>query len=271
MAQTTEPATSKKIDQALVGIWLGSGIDSGMGTIKFNWQFNRLSDGTFTAYYEILEGKDTMYVKDKGQWWVENNLLYEEHTQLKVLDVYQYKKGKDKSISFQLNSPQTNDFIKGEKFKEIKTIDRSNYFLDRIAETEAKILQQELKAYDQQTGFHHSPIDGIQDPRFVGVWKGADRDNQAKGTTKMWRMVRNSDGTFIIDFTLLEAGKTNKHTENGKWWVKGNKFYELHDSSGMVDVYDFEIIDEKKIKFKSIDLPLEPGRSNYEFIDMKSR
>jgi len=51
--------------------------------------------------------------------------------------------------------------------------------------------------------------------------------------------------------------------EKGKWWIDGNRFYEIApDVMEEADIYQFEILNEDEIRFKST-------VKDYEFIDRR--
>jgi len=107
------------------------------------------------------------------------------------------------------------------------------------------------------------------DKRLTGTWEGSEKDTQMEGMTKKWTMIRNDDGTFQLDFEITTDGETDKTTETGTWWIENAKFHEYHDYSGMTDVYEYEILNKKSVKFKSQSLAMEMNTDSYEFIDHK--
>lgn len=111
-------------------------------------------------------------------------------------------------------------------------------------------------------------IESSEKNKFVGSWKGSEKDNQTDGVTKYWIQNRYKDGTFVLIFTTVENCQVEHLAEKGKWWIKDGLFYELHND-GKTDTYTYEILDENQIKFKAKDLSLGFENSNYEFIDTK--
>lgn len=256
-------------DNVLIGIWNGSFKETDAITIQ--WQRDRKADGSQVIFYQIVERQDTFYAQDKGRWYTANGKIHQVTDRMGVLHPVAYKLNNKGEVRFTQNPDVLEESFLPNSYVEIRGTDRSQFYLDKIEAFEIKTLQQTMKAYDQLNGFHHSPSEGVQDPRFVGVWKGAERDSQIKGITKMWKMTRNNDGTFVLDFTILTNGKTTKHTEKGLWWIKEDKFYEFHEDSEMTDIYTFEFLSDKKIKFKVFEMAIDPNNKTYEFIDTKSR
>lgn len=107
------------------------------------------------------------------------------------------------------------------------------------------------------------------DERLVGTWEGSEKDNQMEGMTKQWTMTRNEDGTFSLDFSMTMDGETQTTQETGTWWIENWKFYEYHDYSDKTDIYEYEILNKKKVKFKSEVLAMDMNTESYEFIDHK--
>lgn len=107
------------------------------------------------------------------------------------------------------------------------------------------------------------------DTRLVGDWEGSEADNQIKGMTKHWKMQRTADGRFVLDFKATMGGETQQFVEEGSWWVKDGKFYELHDNSGKTDTYEYTLLNEDQVRFKSISLGVSHEIPEYEFIDTR--
>jgi hypothetical protein len=106
------------------------------------------------------------------------------------------------------------------------------------------------------------------DPKLVGCWRGSETDQQQKGMSKYWVACRLEDGKSILLFVMIDKkGKVTQTTENGKWWVENGKYYELHNYDGVIDVYDYEVI-EDSIKFTGVDV-LDDTNTKYSFYDYK--
>jgi hypothetical protein len=97
---------------------------------------------------------------------------------------------------------------------------------------------------------------------FIGTWEGTHMDREEK-IARTWIQNRAADGTYsIIFFHYTEEG-IYKSTQKGKWWIKGNRFYEIaSDAMEEPDVYQFEILSETEIRFRSV-------VRDYEFIDKR--
>ena len=108
------------------------------------------------------------------------------------------------------------------------------------------------------------------DKRLVGVWKGNESGNIVKGMTSEWEMTRNLDGTFSLAYKAVLNGEIMEGTENGNWWIENGLFHEYHDVSGGTDIYNYEILSQKQIKFKAEKMSIEVVNENYEFIDTKT-
>ena len=104
----------------------------------------------------------------------------------------------------------------------------------------------------------------LEDKRhvFIGTWEGKHVDRGEK-LLRTWIQNRSEDGTYsIIFFHHTEEG-IYKSTQKGKWWIEGNRFYEIApDAMKEPDIYHFEILSENEIRFRSI-------LTDYEFIDKR--
>lgn len=107
------------------------------------------------------------------------------------------------------------------------------------------------------------------DERLIGTWEGSEKNEQMEGLSKKWTMVRNADGTFELDFTFYIDGEEEATNETGTWWIQDGQFHEFHDYSQMTDIYDYEVLDKKKVKFKSTVMAMEVNTESYEFTDHK--
>ncbi|MFA7617269.1 MAG: lipocalin family protein, partial [Weeksellaceae bacterium] len=107
------------------------------------------------------------------------------------------------------------------------------------------------------------------DKRLIGTWEGSEKNNQMEGMEKKWTMIRNEDGTFHLDFEFTMDGDTEYSEETGTWWIEDGKFHEYHDYSDETDIYDYEVLNKKSVKFKSQSLFMEMESDTYEFIDYK--
>ena len=104
----------------------------------------------------------------------------------------------------------------------------------------------------------------LEDKRhmFIGTWKGKHIDRERK-LLRTWIQNRLEDGSYTIDFFYHTEEGLYKSTQKGKWWIEGNRFYEIApDAMKEPDIYHFEILSENEIRFRSI-------LTDYEFIDKR--
>jgi len=97
---------------------------------------------------------------------------------------------------------------------------------------------------------------------FIGTWEGEHMDHEAN-LLRTWIQNRSEDGTYTIVFYHHTEKGIYESTQKGKWWIEGNRFYEI--AAGVMkepDVYQFEIVSENEIRFRSI-------VKDYEFIDKR--
>lgn len=119
-------------------------------------------------------------------------------------------------------------------------------------------FSQETKKIDTKT----------YDPKLVGCWKGSEIGQQKEDLSKYWVACRFENGTSTLLFVAIDKnGKVIQETENGKWWVENGKFYELHNVSGITDIYEYEVL-ENSVKFNAIEI-MGKKNPNYTFIDYK--
>ena len=106
------------------------------------------------------------------------------------------------------------------------------------------------------------------DPKLVGNWKGSEKDQQQKGLTKYWVSVRSAEGISTLLFISIDQdGEVTQFTENGKWWVENGQYHELHEFDGIVDVFDYQVI-EDSVRFKSVEM-LGRKDGSYSFEDYR--
>ena len=112
---------------------------------------------------------------------------------------------------------------------------------------------------------HDSPGGNAPDSTrriFLGVWEGEHLDREGNLLRK-WIQNRLEDGTYTILFFHYTDRGIHKSTQKGKWWIDGDRFYEIApDVMDEPDVYHFEILGENEIRFKSV-------TKDYEFIDRR--
>jgi hypothetical protein len=109
------------------------------------------------------------------------------------------------------------------------------------------------------------------DQRLVGSWSGSEANDQTQGMQKSWVMARTSTGSFTLDFRVTYDGQAPQQIiETGRWWIEDGLFYEYHDSSGLTDVYAYEILNKRQVRFSA--QTLSPGNQDddeYVFVDTK--
>ena len=104
----------------------------------------------------------------------------------------------------------------------------------------------------------------LEDTRriFVGTWKGKYVDHKGR-LSRTWIQNRLPDGTYTITFIHHTQEGIYSSKQEGKWWVDGDRFYEIAPNvMEEPDVYQFEILNENEIHFRSI-------AEDYEFIDKR--
>lgn len=107
------------------------------------------------------------------------------------------------------------------------------------------------------------------DPKIMGCYKGSEVNQQVEGVSKYWVSCRLEKGKSILLFVAInEDGSVGQQTENGSWWTKDGKYYELHNVDKVTDVYNYEVLNNGDVKFHSIELM---GRKDntYIFTDTK--
>ncbi|MDY6954899.1 MAG: hypothetical protein SWE60_25645 [Thermodesulfobacteriota bacterium] len=114
----------------------------------------------------------------------------------------------------------------------------------------------------------HFPLHGkaSDDVRrlFIGTWEGEHVDDEGN-LLRTWIQRRSEDGTYAITFVHHGEEGIRKSRQRGKWWIEGDRFYEIAPSAmEEPDVYQFEILNENEILFKST-------RTDYEFIDRRAK
>lgn len=103
----------------------------------------------------------------------------------------------------------------------------------------------------------------------MGCYKGSESNQQVDGISKYWVSCRLDKGKSILLFvTIDQNGNVQQTTENGNWWTSNGKYYELHKTDNVTDVYSYSVLPNGDVKFKSIEL-LGKLDTTYEFIDSK--
>ena len=103
------------------------------------------------------------------------------------------------------------------------------------------------------------------DSKLVGIWKGFEKDKQIEGVEKHWIQERFKDGSYVIIFTSIQNCEVETFVEKGKWRTKDGKFYESNENNKKEDIYEYEVVDNLMVNFKSV-LLLGEKNSTYIFI-----
>lgn len=133
-----------------------------------------------------------------------------------------------------------------------------------------KILIALIIAFITNSGFSQEIKTDLKtyDPNLVGCWKGSEIGQQRKGLSKYWVSCRFTDGTSILLFVAIDKnGEVIQETENGKWWTENGKYYELHYTDGVTDIYNYNVTEEG-VNFQSIEM-MGKVDSSYKFTDYK--
>jgi hypothetical protein len=97
---------------------------------------------------------------------------------------------------------------------------------------------------------------------FVGTWLGKHLESE-KNVLRTWVQTRSEDGRYTIIFFQHTEEGIHRSKQKGKWWIDGDRFYEIApEVMKKPDVYQFEILSEDEIRFKST-------VKDYEFIDRR--
>ncbi|KAA3635698.1 MAG: hypothetical protein DWQ02_09465 [Bacteroidetes bacterium] len=126
-----------------------------------------------------------------------------------------------------------------------------------------------LVSCGEESNIKELPNGKFIDITMVGTWAGSEEGNQEADLSKYWNVERNDDGTFKMEFILDQQGERKQTTESGTWWIKEDKYYELKRGALHPDIYTYEFLSDKKIKFKASSLSINFVNEDYEFIDNK--
>jgi hypothetical protein len=114
------------------------------------------------------------------------------------------------------------------------------------------------------TGTHPVAKDVDEDVKsvFVGTWEGEHLDGKGE-KVRSWVQKRAADGTYVIQFVHYKEDGPVHTVRKGKWWLEGDRFYEIAPSiMDEPDVYEFEIIGKDEIRFQSLE-------EDYSFTDKR--
>ena len=107
------------------------------------------------------------------------------------------------------------------------------------------------------------------DKKVTGCYKGSEQNQQVDGISKYWISCRLDKGKSVLLFVAIDQyGDITQTTENGSWWTNNGKYYELHDYDKVTDVYQYQVLENGDVKFRSIELMGKPD-DTYEFTDTK--
>ncbi|WP_131327839.1 hypothetical protein [Chryseobacterium vrystaatense] len=107
------------------------------------------------------------------------------------------------------------------------------------------------------------------DQKMIGCYKGSEANQQVDGISKYWVSCRLEKGKSILMFVAIDKdGDVRQETENGTWWTKDGKYYELHNYDKVTDVYNYEVLENGDVKFQSIEL-MGKKDNTYTFTDTK--
>lgn len=105
------------------------------------------------------------------------------------------------------------------------------------------------------------------DQKMMGCFKGSEVGQQVSGMSKYWISCRLENGKSILLFVAVdEDGTVTQTTENGQWWTSQGKYYEWHKESGMTDIYNYQVLPNGDIRFKSV-VMMGKKTDTYEFVD----
>lgn len=107
------------------------------------------------------------------------------------------------------------------------------------------------------------------DPKMIGCYKGSEENQQVEGLKKYWVSCRMDGGKSVLLFVAIDQnGEVKQTTENGSWWTQKGKYYELHDYDKVTDTYNYKVLANGDVQFKSIEL-MGKSDDTYEFTDYK--
>lgn len=107
------------------------------------------------------------------------------------------------------------------------------------------------------------------DPKVMGCYKGSEVNQQQEGLSKYWVSCRLEKGKSILMFVAInQDGEVIQNTENGSWWTKDGKYYELHNTDNVTDIYNYKVLPTGDVEFQSIET-MGKKDTTYTFIDTK--
>ncbi|MGX9987556.1 hypothetical protein [Soonwooa purpurea] len=107
------------------------------------------------------------------------------------------------------------------------------------------------------------------DKKMLGCYKGSEQNQQVDGISKYWVSCRLEKGKSVLLFVAINRdGEVKQTTENGTWWTNDGKYYELHKYDNVTDIYNYKVLENGDVSFKSIEL-MGKQDDTYEFTDYK--
>ncbi len=104
----------------------------------------------------------------------------------------------------------------------------------------------------------------------IGCYKGSEKNQQVDGYSKYWVSCRLDKGKSVLFFVAINTdnGDITKTTENGTWWTSNGIYYELHKNDNVTDSYNYQVLENGDVNFKSIELMRKQDEA-YKFTDYK--
>ena len=109
----------------------------------------------------------------------------------------------------------------------------------------------------------------VYDTKLIGCFKGSEENQQEAGMSKYWISCRYEGGKSLLLFIAIDKdGDVEQVTEDCLWWTENGKYFEFHKNDKVTDIYNYNVLENGDVKFKSIEFMGKPY-SSYEFIDYK--
>lgn len=105
------------------------------------------------------------------------------------------------------------------------------------------------------------------DIKLVGDWQG-QRELGSKCSFLAWKLNRTIDGKFVIVFYTDSNKSIEENRENGRWWVKDNKYFTQTEGVATPDGYSYYFLDKDAVRYTVlIRDPSADCAADYEFVD----
>ncbi|AZI22953.1 hypothetical protein EIH07_07835 [Chryseobacterium taklimakanense] len=110
------------------------------------------------------------------------------------------------------------------------------------------------------------------DKKMVGCWKGSEEGQQLEDVNKYWVNCRLENGKSVLLFVALNPknGAVMQSTENGIWWTSKGRYYEFHKTSGLTDIYKYEVSPDGQFASFESEFIIGKNDSSYKFTDEKT-